>query len=85
MYSQDLLGWKECRILLVKSGVLHANNSDGWMDKETLTYITAKWFLISLIFSLLFVDTGQVNFLVTNHIPPSPNYKFKLCNPFWLH
>ena len=25
-----------------ESGALHANNSDGWTDKETLTYITAK-------------------------------------------
>ena len=33
-----------------KPGILHANNSNGWTDKETLTYITAKWFLISLYF-----------------------------------
>ena len=38
--SQDLLGWKECR------------NFQYWMDKEPLTNITAKWFLIITFFPI---------------------------------
>ena len=43
-----------------------------WMDKESLTNISAKWFLIMIIFSCFFLDVSKVKvFDFKTHFPHS--------------